>query len=435
MIKEVETEPGVRAIVISQCALSLRYPPAILEKEQNMLDRAILFVDDEPNILSGLKRMLRSMRKEMDFYFAENGPQALDILSKTTIHVVVSDMRMPGMNGAELLAIVQDKHPQIIRIMLSGQADEEMILKTVGVVHQFMHKPSDSDTLKRIFSRACALQSLMINENLKTLVSSLGSLPSLPSLYVQVQQVLKSPDYAVGDVAAIIEQDMAMSAKVLQLVNSAFFGLFNRVDSPAHAVKLLGMDTIKALVLCVGVFSELKPAGHKSYSIKDLWSHSVAVAAFAKTIAMAETDSKETIGNSFIAGIIHDIGKLLLFTTVQEQYVQAVEAAREEPFLLAQAEQQLFSADHGDVGGYLIGVWGLPGEVVEAIAFHHRLNKYPGASFSPAIAVQAADVIYYMLNPDQCVGKVPVIDEEYLNFAGLSGRFEHWLELCKGLQP
>ncbi len=399
-----------------------------------MATNAVLFVDDEPNILSGLKRMLRPLRNDIDFYFADNGPQALDILSRKTIHVVVSDMRMPAMDGATLLAIVQEKHPQVIRIMLSGQADEEMILKSVGVVHQFLHKPSDSDTLKRVLSRACALQEMMDNEHLKSLVSSLGSLPSLPSVYAQLQDALRDPDYPLDKIASIIEQDMAMSAKVLQLVNSAFFGLFNRIDSPGHAVKLLGLDTIKALVLCVGVFSELKPAVHHSYSINDLWSHSIAVAAFAKKIAEAETDCKETIGNCFIAGIIHDIGKLLLFTTVQEQYVQAVLFAKDRQCHLVEAEQQIFSADHGAVGGYLIGVWGLSGQISEAVAFHHHLDTYPDASFCPAFAVQAADVIFYMLNTDRCVGKPPTLDENYLARAGLDGKLEHWLELCGELQ-
>ncbi|MCP4339862.1 MAG: HDOD domain-containing protein [Desulfobulbaceae bacterium] len=185
----------------------------------------------------------------------------------------------------------------------------------------------------------------------------------------------------------------------------------------------------------VGVFSEIKPTSHKSYSIKDLWSHSIAVATFAKAIALAETDSKETTSNCFIVGIIHDIGKLLLFTNVQEQYVQAVEFGREQQCLLVQTEQRIFSANHGDVGGYLIGVWGVSGEVIEAITFHHRLDKYPSASCCPAVAVQAVDVIYYMLNPDQCVGEAPVIDEQYLSLAGLDGRFDHWLKLCKEVQP
>ncbi len=397
------------------------------------MTKSILFVDDEPNILSGLKRMLRSMRKEMDFNFAEGGREALEVIEEKEIHVIVSDMRMPGMDGATLLTTVQESHPHIIRIMLTGQADDDSVMRTVGVVHQFLAKPSDPDTLKEVLTRACALQELMVNTELKGLVSSLGSLPSLPEVYNQLQEALKDPECAISDIAKIIEKDMAMSAKVLQLVNSAFFGLFKTIDSPAHAVNLLGLDTVKALVLGVGVFSEIDPANHNSFSAVSLWSHSVTTAAFAKKIAQAETEDKEIIDSSFIAGMIHDIGKLLLFSHVEGPFIEAVEMAKETGMSLVECEQDVFSANHCDVGGYLIGLWGLKGPVIEAITFHHRLDSYPGNSFSPAIAVHAADVIYYKLYPDQNIGAPPELNEEYLQGAGVGGKLEAWTELCKEL--
>jgi len=395
--------------------------------------KSILFVDDEPNILSGLKRMLRSMRKEMEFSFAEGGRQAIEIIEEKEIHVIVSDMRMPGMDGATLLTTVQEEYPHIIRIMLTGQADDESVMRTVGVVHQFLAKPSDPDTLKQVLTRACALQELMVHTELKGLVSSLGGLPSLPEVYSQLQEALKDPECAISDVAKIIEQDMAMSAKVLQLVNSAFFGLFKTIESPAHAVNLLGLDTVKTLVLGVGVFSEINPANHTSFSAASLWSHSVTTAAFAKKIAQAETGDKAIIDSSFIAGMIHDIGKLLLFSHVQKPFIEAVEMANDTGMALEECEQDIFSATHGDVGGYLIGLWGLTGDVIEAITFHHRLDSYPGTTFSPAIAVHAADVIYYKLHPGQNIGAPPELNEEYLKLAGLDGRLERWTELCKEL--
>jgi len=217
-----------------------------------------LFVDDEPNILSGLKRMLRVMREQMDFYFAESGREALEILAGQRIDVIVSDMRMPGMDGATLLTTVQERYPHVVRIMLTGHADEEAILRTVGVVHQFLAKPAAPDSLKAVLLRACALQELMQNDQLKSLVTSLGKLPSLPAIYAELQRKLLDPDCSIGEVAAIIEKDMAMSAKVLQLVNSAFFGLYKHIDSTIRAVNLLGLDTVKTLVLGVGVFEELK---------------------------------------------------------------------------------------------------------------------------------------------------------------------------------
>ncbi len=399
-----------------------------------MTSKAILFVDDESNILLGLKRMLHSMRKEIDFYFAEGGKEALELLAAQEINVIVSDMRMPGMDGATLLTTVMEKYPQIIRIMLTGHADDQSILRTIPVVHQFLEKPSDPITLKEVLSRACALQELISSNQLKTLIAGLGNLPSLPEVYAELQEKSKDPECSIIDIAAIIEKDLAMSSKVLQLVNSAFYGLYKNVDSPARAVNLLGLDTIKSLVLGIGVFTKMPPATDKRFSGPALWKHSITTANFAKKIALAEAAEKSIVEHSFIAGIVHDVGKLLLFSSLGEQYLQAVETAKNQSLLLYQAEQQLFDADHSDVGGYLIGLWGLPGPVVEAITFHHKLERYPEASFCPALAVHAADVAYYILNPDQCVGKPPIINKAYLKQAGLGNRFDQWLEICKEVQ-
>lgn len=393
-----------------------------------------LFVDDEPNILAGLKRMLRIMRQEMDFHFAESGQEALEILANNHIDAIVSDMRMPGMDGAALLTTVQEKYPHIIRIMLTGHADEEAILRTVGVVHQFLAKPADPDTLKAVLLRACALQGLMKNEQLKSLVTSLGKLPSLPAVYAELQRKLADPDCGIGDIAAIIEKDMAMSAKVLQLVNSAFFGLYKNIDSPIRAVNLLGLDTVKTLVLGVGVFTELKTKPSSVFSVGLLWDHSMTTAAFAKHIAMETTNDKQLADTVFIAGMMHDVGKLLLFSTLHEAYIQAVEMAKDEHISLYEAEQRVLNSDHGDVGSYLMGLWGLPGSVVEAIAFHHRLDDYPEPSLSPAVIVHAADIIYHQLSPAASVGKAPALNRMYLERAGLADRFPQWLELCRSMR-
>ncbi len=395
---------------------------------------AVLFVDDEPNILSGLTRMLRVMRQEMDFSFAESGREALEILATQHFDVIVSDMRMPGMDGAALLTAVQENYPHIVRIMLTGHADDVAILRTVGVVHQFLAKPVDPDALKAVLLRACALQDLMKNDQLKCLVTGLGKLPSLPSVYAELQRKIADPECSIGDVGAIIEKDMAMSAKILQLVNSAFFGMYKNISSPLRAVNLLGLDTVKALVLGVGVFSELKTKPSDVFSVGALWSHSMATAALAKHIAVAESDDKHFIDTVFIAGMMHDVGKLLLFSTLRDTYLQAVAMAWEQDILLCQAEQNILNSNHGDVGSYLMGLWGMPSEVVEAIAFHHRLEAYPEPSLSPAVVIHAADVIYYQMYPEASIGAPPALNQMYLEQAGLADKYRQWLDMCREQQ-
>jgi HD-like signal output (HDOD) protein len=391
--------------------------------------KKILFVDDEPNILAGLKRMLRSMRSEMEFFFAENSSQALHILGGHAIDIVVADMRMAGMDGASLLAVVQEQYPQAVRIMLTGHADDEAVLRTVGVAHRFLTKPIDPATLKETLQRSGVLQDMLNNSGLKSLVAGLGTLPSLPETYARLEQQLRQPDCALADIARIIEQDPAMSAKILQLVNSAFFGLYTHVESPTRAVNLLGLDTIKALVLGLGIFSELPVKSGRLFSVAELWRHSMTCAAFAKAIAGRESGENTFIEQAFIGGLLHDVGKLLLFAKKRPEYEQAIDRALEDGRPIQEMERDLFGACHGHVGAYLLGLWGLPGPVVEALLFHHRITDYPEPGLSPALIVHVADSMYHKLQPDHNTRKAPMA-MTVLQQANLADRLESWTELC-----
>ena len=381
------------------------------------------------NILDGLRRMLRSMRKDFELCFAENAKEALEMMENGEFDVVVSDMRMPGMDGAELLTEIQRRHPHSIRIMLTGQADEESTLRTIGVVHQFLAKPCDPEKLKNILLRASALHRLMIDGKLKDIVSSIDTLPSLPSVYAKLQEKIREPEVSLDDIGEIISQDIAMTAKILQLVNSAFFGLYQTVESPARAVKLLGLDTVKALVLVTQIFSESK-VETDYFSVQNLLAHSMTVGVLSKKIAETETDEKESINNSYIAGLLHDIGKLILVSKMEEYYTDAVLLARQEHIPLRLAEKKIFQATHCDMGAFLIGLWGFPSDIVEAIGFHHQLGEYPADTFSPALAVHIANVMYYKFHQDETIGSVPEFNEEYLHKIGMGDKLQKWQDLC-----
>lgn len=397
-----------------------------------MVKKRVLFVDDDPNVLAGIRRSLRSLQKDFELQFAENGSEALSIMEMSPFDVVVSDMRMPGMDGADLLKKVQQLYPCTIRIMLTGQADQDSILRTVGVVHQFLEKPSDPEVMKSILARSSALYGLLANDKIKEIVSRIESLPSLPDIYLRLQRAIISPDVSVAEVGAIIEKDIAMSAKILQLVNSAFFGMYQPVESPARAVGLLGLETIKGLVLGVHVFSGIK-SNSKLFSLENLMRHSMAVGACAKKIAAAESADKALIDNSFIGGILHDVGKLVLTSRIEAEYDQVILLARAQNTSLHDAEMQIFHTSHGSVGAYLIGIWGLPGPVVEAIAFHHCLEDYPEGAFSPALAVHVANALYYENRPQTGPETATDLNLDYLEKLGFGNRIEIWRGICTEL--
>lgn len=369
------------------------------------------------------------MRKEYEMFFAEGGIEALDIMNSEDIDVVVSDMRMPGMDGAQLLAEIQERHPHTIRIMLTGQADEESVMRTVGVVHQFLAKPCDPDKLKSILQKSSALQNLLSDGRLKGIVSKIGSLPSLPSSFSELQNAIANPEVSIERVAEIVEKDVAMCTKVLQLVNSSFFGLFATVDTPARAVSLLGLDTIKALVLGVGIFSQVK-IPKTLLSAESLFDHCLLVGQLAKKIAGMESDDKLLISDSFLAGIIHDIGKLIFLSHLPEQYEKVITSASDGNASLENVEQEVIGSCHADIGAYLAGLWGFNSTIVEAVGFAHQLDCYPANGFSPAMAVHVADCMYYKHRPEEQIGTLRQIDKATINALSFEEKIPLWEEAC-----
>ncbi|HXG18067.1 MAG TPA: response regulator [Methylomirabilota bacterium] len=394
------------------------------------MKKRILFVDDEPNVLQGLQRMLRPLRDEWDMTFVNSGSEALACLSQTPFDVIVSDMRMPGMDGAQLLTEVMHRHPEVIRIVLSGQANREIVLKAVGPTHQYLAKPCDPESLKALVNQTSALRDLLTDATLKGLVTSMKSLPSLPSLFLEIVDVLKAPDVSIQQVARIIAKDVGMTAKVLQLVNSSFFGLRRRVDDLPRAISLLGFDTIKSLVLSLHVFSQCKQDALHTYALHTLWDHSFAAGACARLIARLEKQAPPVIDAAMTAGMLHDCGKLVLATNLPELYGQALTLAQNQNLPVWEAERITFGATHAEVGAYLLGIWGLPNTTVEALAFHHCPAHSSGKTLSPLTAVHIANALVQEQQAAAVKSSLAAVDFDYLTTLGLADRLPLWREQC-----
>jgi HD-like signal output (HDOD) protein len=392
------------------------------------MKRRILFVDDEPMVLQGLQRMLRGMREEWDMEFLDGGAKALARMAEQPVDVVVADMRMPGMNGAELLNEVMKRHPKTVRLILSGHADKDLILQCVGSTHQYLSKPCDPDALKATVLRASSLDGTLQSESLKKLVGQMTRLPSIPTLYMEIVDKANQPDAPLEDVARIIARDPGMTAKILKLVNSAFFGLRRELSSTEEAVAYIGLDTIKSLVLSLHAFSQFAHADAGGLTMESLWAHSLNVAARAKQIAQLEQADRKAVDEAFAAGMLHDIGKLVLAANMPELFAQSVRLAKANGLEFYQAEIQVLGASHADIGGYLLGLWGLPVPVVEAIALHHQPGLMPQPSFGPLTIVHAADALVWEGPAAASAMGRPQLDAAYLAAVGMTERVAVWRE-------
>lgn len=406
----------------------------------------VLFVDDNENILQGLKRLLRPLRDEWQMEFANSGERALELLSQIRFDVIVTDMKMPRMDGAQLLEAVMERHPQSVRIVLSGHSDEEMVMRAVGVAHQYLSKPCDCETLKSSITRALHLRRLLADPTLNVIVSRIDSVPSVPSLYQQIIDELRSPNGSIKRIGEIIGQDIGMTAKILKLVNSAFFSVRREITSPSQAVALLGLETIKGLVLSHHVFNTFRFEPAMRRALEGVAEHSLAVAALARDIAIAETGDKKMAENSFVAGLLHDLGKLVLGMGLAERYARVLREAERKGTPLWMAEKSEFGTTHAAVGAYLLGLWGLPDPILEAVAFHHVPSEAVCVGFTPLTAVHVANELCRAgeradagpegealgESRDETAQEKPRedLDLKYLEGVGLQGRTERWAGMC-----
>ena len=325
---------------------------------ESLAKKRILFVDDDAPILNGLRVRLHRLRAKWDMHFAESGAQAIEALERAHFDVVVTDMRMPVMDGAELLHVVRDRWPEAIRIVLSGYAELQQIVRLVPYAHQYYSKPCEAGQLENLIERCLRLHELLRQPTLRAVVGRVSKLPAIPKVYAQLQQLLTSDDASVHQVARLISTDAAIAAKLLQLVNSAFFRLARRITGIEQAVNHLGFGAIRNLVLSAEVFSSWPGQGPKCVlSLDKLQSHVHKVAAAARAL-VAETPPKAD--DALLAGLLHDIGYWILSNECQADLTESVALAVAENIPLHQAETRIIGASHAQVGAYLLGLWGLP---------------------------------------------------------------------------
>lgn len=394
-----------------------------------MSKQQILFVDDEPMVLQGLQRILRPLRGEWDMVFAESGAKALECMASQPFDVIVSDMRMPGMNGSELLKEVMRRYPTTVRMVLSGHADRDLVSQCVGVAHQYISKPCDPEQLKAMVRNACNLAGRLVDDKVKRVIGAIDQLPNAPEVYLELKQALAQEEVDPRILGAIIQKDPGMTAKILKLVNSAFFGLRRTIGDAQEAVAYLGIDIVKTLVLTNSIFQQSKPFETRAFGISDVWHHSMSVAAGAKAIAKAEGMPLAAQEEAFVGGILHDVGVLILASNFPEMYNRSTELVEAEHIQLSTAEQEIFGVTHAEVGAYLMGLWGLPAGILKIVSQHHRPHAFEGDGLCTVMTVHAADVICGA-GGGQILFESSRFNPESLERSGLAGHLDAWKAAC-----
>lgn len=397
------------------------------------MKKRILFVDDDPNILRGLKLMLHSRRKEWDLDFALDGPNALELMERKRFDAIVSDMRMPGMDGAQLLEHVRKRHPETARIILSGYSDLEASMKAVKPAQHYLVKPCTANILQELLERILHGPRDIDDPGLRKLIAGLESLPALPATYLRIVEELAGPEPSIQRIGRLVEQDVAVAAMILKIVNSAFFGLLRKISSPSQAVALLGTEVVQGLVLGLHLFDSFDEKMIKKMSLPKLWQHSLHTGYLARALAGHGNRDKALVDAAFIAGLLHDLGKLLLAMNFTEQYREVIQDAEAQDAFIFQSEREVFGASHAEVGAYLLQTWGLPDTIVEGVRNHHRLERVD-APASVSVIVHAANCFDHELRIVSPGYDFAPLDVASLHRLGLDDHLEAWRGISEELQ-
>lgn len=346
---------------------------------------AVLFVDDEQRVLDGLRRSMFSARDRWDVRTACGGRAALSMLEERAVSVVISDLRMPGMDGLTFLQEVAERWPESVRIILSGQEDADTGMRAWQIAHQYLSKPCEGRAVLSALDRAVSVHRLLQSSAMRAMAGRLRTLPTTPGILAQIEQIGAKDGVPMADVVRIIERDVALTGKVLQLVNSAYFGVTRSIANVESAIQVMGVDLLRALIYAHEI-------GHAFPSTLSGWSpqaeqhQTLRVAAVAKALG----DSRAEAADLFTAGILHDVGKLVLASRAPELLEQCITMAEEQAIPLFAAERALCGVTHAEVGAYLIGLWGLPWPLVEAVALQPTPLAWPGAGNTLAAKVGLA---------------------------------------------
>ena len=383
-------------------------------------------------MLQSLELRLRRKRRVWELAFASSGAAALELCAQHDFDVVVTDMRMPVMDGVALLTRIRDEYPRMFRVMLTGHVGAESLMAAVRVVHRFLDKPCDPATLDAVVARGLELQALLNSDVARRIVGSVESIPSIPKLYWELATAIDDPGVSLQDVGRLIEGDIGMHARVLQIVNSSYFGFSRQIRSAAEAVPYLGIEAIRQLMLTTFVFSAYQ--NHKSasreVSLEPLVAHSMATAKISAYIV-----GKDAAQDALTAGMLHDVGAIVLATRAPKAYARAQQHAAAEAISMSEAEHRVFGVTHGGVGAYLLGLWGLERSVVEAVAYHEAPQEL-GDEPSLASAIYIANALSNDRIPEarpslafsgnDSKDAAVALDETYVARLGVADRMADW---------
>lgn len=367
--------------------------------------------------------MTNALRTECEAAFCSSGEEALELMATRSFDVIVSDMRMPGMDGAAVLAQAERRFPECARIILSGYTHYEAALRALPVCHRFLSKPLRAEDLRMVLLRTVALHQLLSDDRMRKLVGAAKDLPARPQVYFQLRSALANPATPIRNIARIVERDAGVTGRLMRAVNNAFFAPAQRITNAQQAVSHLGTELLTGLVLSLECFGNFEDTLAECSLVPSTLERKAYLAASITSELLSDTTQRQ---DAFLAALMHDSGLLLSAARQPDLVAQAVQLSATEHTSLAAAERKLWGTTHGEIGAYLLGLWGLPYPVVEAVARCHAPDQHSG----PEIDVAAAVYLAAALSDAAMSGDTSAVelDADFVTRKNLQGRLPDLIE-------
>ncbi len=392
------------------------------------MKKRILIVDEDKKTLNDAESLLQDKLEEWDITFAVSGPDALVMLDENTFDVIVTDLCMNQMSGMQLLTLVQKAYPMTIRLMLDDRSELDETIKSIKLAHQSIAKPIDASFVKTL-QTALNIQSIINNKTVSEIVGDIEKLPSLPNIYQEISMAMQRPNVSSDKIASIIEKDLALTTKILQLVNSSFFGLGQKITSVSKAVGLIGLSMLKILTLLTESLASFNMGQiPKAFSIERLQNDAILYGKVASKVF--QKVDRDRIEDAFMAGFLHGIGYLIMIEHLNEGFAQALHRHKEEQRSLIDCENEICSTNHAEIGAYLLGLWGLPLPIIEAVAYYYAPQNLEHTGFDLVDAVHIASQLSQEARHEISEED---LDMDYYEELGVAEHIPEWRQLVADL--
>lgn len=385
----------------------------------------VLYFDEADAGVAEFVETLGAARK-WEITHATSRAEAAAIASKQPVDVAVIAGSLADIDSIDLAGEIGRFHPKLTVFILSGETDNKAARACSSGRYQWMDKPCDPVALISSIERMASLVSWLTNNTTLELVSDIHCLPAIPSNYQGVIRIIHSPTASIQEIGDAINRDMGMTSRVLQVANSAYYGYSKKITSPTEAILFLGVETVKSLIHYSHLLNNFPQLSSADVLFDRVWKHSMGVAAVARKITLLETRNETLAEEAFTAGLLHDIGKLVLMSMRAQEYREVIRQAAARKGAPHMIERLKLGTTHAEAGAYLLSLWGIPYSILEAVAWHHYPDEAMDRKFSPLTAVHVANVFERVRQDPENARYAPQLDYRYLAEVGVTERIEEW---------